>query len=390
MVSMKFYPRLLEAPKQSFFLLGPRGTGKSTWAKRQFPGAYHINLLDEKVYQQHLSDAGLFSRELETLPNGSWVLLDEVQRLPNLLNEVHRYIEDKKLRFVLCGSSARKLKTAGTNLLAGRALKRALYPFVPEELGKDFDLEEVLTYGAIPLIWQAKSKRETLEAYAQLYLKEEIQAEALVRNLGGFSRFLPLAALFHGQILSISALARDTGISRTTVQGYIEILEDTLLAYRLPAFEGEIRVREKKHPKFYWIDPGLVQAFSHDISKINLKGNIRSKGNLFEGWVASTLKAYSDYRNTFDDMYYWAPADAQKTEVDFLLRKKNEFVAIEVKASERLRPEDFLGLKAISGLKGLKRRFIICLVDRPQKNNDGIEILPVNSFLSSLVNNRLF
>lgn len=390
MVDIKLYPRLLEPPKQSFFLLGPRGTGKSTWAKKQFPNAYQVNLLDEKVYQQHLSDAGLFSREIEVLSNGSWVLLDEVQRLANLLNEVHRYIEDKKLRFILCGSSARKLKTAGTNLLAGRALKRALYPFVPEELGTDFDLEEVLTYGSIPLIWQAESKKETLEAYAQLYLKEEIQAEALVRNLGGFSRFLPLAALFHGQILSISALARDTGISRTTVCGYIEILEDTLLAYRLPAFEGGLRVREKKHPKFYWIDPGLVQAFSHDITKINLKGNIRSKGNLFEGWVAATLKAYRDYRKTFDEMYYWAPADAQKTEVDFLLQKKDEFIAIEVKASARLRPEDFLGLKAISDLKGLKRRLIVCLVDSPQKTRDGIEILPVHSFLSSLAKQQFF
>ena len=363
MVDVKFYPRLLEQPKQSFFLLGPRGTGKSTWAKRVFPNAYVLNLLDEKIYQEHLSDVGLFSREMEALPSGSWVLLDEVQRLPYLLNEVHRYIEDKKLRFILCGSSSRKLKTVGTNLLAGRALKRGLHPFVPEELGKDFDLEEVLTHGSIPLIWKSESKKETLEAYAQLYLKEEIQAEALVRNLGGFARFLPLAALFHGQILSIAALARDSGIPRTTVQGYIEILEDTLLAYRLSAFEGNLRVREKKHPKFYWIDPGLVQSFSRDMVRVDLKRNIRLKGNLFEGWIASTLRAYQDYRKMFDEFYYWSPADAQKTEVDFLLRKKNDFVAIEVKTTERLRPEDLLGLKAISSLKGLKRRLMVCLVE---------------------------
>ena len=390
MVDKKFYPRLLGQPKQSFFLLGPRGTGKSTWAKRTFPKAHVLNLLDEKIYQEHLSDAGLFSREMEALPNGSWVLLDEVQRLPYLLNEVHRYIEDKKLRFILCGSSSRKLKTAGTNLLAGRALKRVLHPFVPEELGDDFNLEEVLTTGSIPLIWQSESKKETLEAYAQLYLKEEIQAEALVRNLGGFARFLPLAAHFHGQILSIAALARDVGIPRTTVQGYIEILEDTLLAYRLPAFEGSLRVREKKHPKFYWIDPGLVQAFSHDMVRIDLKKNIRSKGALFEGWVASTLRAYQAYRKTFDEFYYWAPADAQKTEVDFLLRKKNDFVAIEVKTTERLRPEDLLGLKAISSLKGLKRRLMVCLVERSQKTSDGIEIVSVQNFLSILSRDNLF
>lgn len=389
MVYTNFYPRLITPPKQSFFLLGPRGTGKSTWVQQQFKDAYQINLLDERVYQAHLADVGLFAREMQTLNEQRWVLLDEVQRLPHLLNDVHRFIEEKRLRFILCGSSARKLKKTGINLLAGRALKRHLYPFVPEELGKDFDLRQVLSYGSIPLVWQAESKKNVLEAYTQLYLKEEIQAEALVRNLPGFARFLPVATLFHGQLLNIASLGRDAGVSRSTVEGYIEILEDTLLAYRLPAFEGELRVREKKHPKFYWIDSGLVQAFRHDFEKIDLNANIRSKGYLFEGWISFLLKAYHDYRGLCDEIYYWSPSEAQKTEVDFLLKKGGEYIAIEAKASKHLRPEDFSGLKAIASLKGLKRRIIVCLIERSQKTADGIDILPIENFLHDLSSSRI-
>src|SRR6266699_5236483 len=191
-------PRILKAPEQSFFLLGPRGSGKSTWLQATFPDAHVFDLLAEETYQRLLANPGLFAAELRALTSNRWVIIDEVQRLPNLLNEVHRFIEAKRLRFVLCGSSARKLKRADVNLLAGRALRRAMHPCVPEELGAHFDLDAALRFGLLPIVWDSTAKDETLTAYAQLYLKEEIQAEALVRNLPGFARFLPLAALFHG------------------------------------------------------------------------------------------------------------------------------------------------------------------------------------------------
>jgi predicted AAA+ superfamily ATPase len=191
------------------------------------PDAPRIDLLDEGLYQSFLREPGLFANELRTLPRRSTVVVDEIQRIPGLLNEVHRFIEDRQMRFVLLGSSARKLKQAGTNLLAGRALHRQMFPLLPRELGADFDLAEVLRHGSLPVIWTAPDRREALEAYGQMYLKEEIQAESLVRNLPGFARFLPVAAVFHGQVLSVAGLARDAGVARTTVEGYLGILADT-------------------------------------------------------------------------------------------------------------------------------------------------------------------
>jgi predicted AAA+ superfamily ATPase len=175
--------RIIKAPEQSFFLLGPRGSGKSTWLRATFPDAHVIDLLSEETYQRLLANPGHFADELRAVPTGRWVIVDEVQRLPNLLNEVHRFIEEKRLNFVLCGSSVRKLKRAGVNLLAGRALHRSMHPFVTEELGAYFELEEILRYGSLPIVWDLSAKQETPSAYARLYLKEEIQAEALVRNL---------------------------------------------------------------------------------------------------------------------------------------------------------------------------------------------------------------
>ena len=188
---MHHYPRITTPPDSSFFLFGPRGVGKSTWAKYRLEGAHRFDLLDETLYQDLVASPSLFAAELRSLDEGSWVVVDEVQRIPALLNEVHRHIEEYQLRFALLGSSARKLKTAGTNLLAGRAIKKKMFPLVPEELGADFSLEAVLQSGSLPLIWNANDKRSALEAYVQMYLKEEIRAEALVRNLPGFVRFLP-------------------------------------------------------------------------------------------------------------------------------------------------------------------------------------------------------
>jgi len=380
------YPRIYKPPGRSFFLFGPRGVGKSTWARQTFPEASRIDLLDESLYQSYLVDPEVFAAELRTLSPGVWVVVDEIQRIPGLLNQVHRFIEEKRLRFVMLGSSARRLKTAGTNLLAGRALKHTMFPLLPEELGSDFNLERILTFGSLPVIVQAESKEQTLRAYVELYLKEEIRAEALVRNLGGFSRFLPIAALFHAQVINTAALARDAGVARTTVNGYLDILEDTLLAFRVPAFEARLRVRERRHPKLYWIDPGLVRA----VKKQTGRPGIEEKGPLLEGWVATLLRAYGEIRGILDEMYYWAPAEARHTEVDFVLKRGREYVAIEVKSGARVSSRDLSGLSAIKDLAGLVRRILIYYGPREMKTEDGIEILPVGFFAQMLAADRLW
>lgn len=380
------YPRILEPPKGSFFLFGPRGSGKSTWIGMRFANARRIDLLNEALYQTYLADIGRFAVDLAAVPPGALVVVDEVQRLPGLLNEVHRHIEDRKLRFILCGSSARKLKTAGTNLLAGRAVRRALHPLLPEELGKDFDLGRTLRWGALPVVVAAPDRSEALEAYAQLYLREEVQAEALVRNLPGFARFLPIAALMQGQVLNVASLARDAGVARTTVNSYLQVLEETLLSFTLPAYQSRLRVREQKHPKLYWADPGLPRAMKRQLGPVAAE----ERGPLFEGWIASLLRAYRDYRRLFDEWYYWAPGKGSTVEVDFVLQRGRDLVAIEVKTSREPSAVSLKGLRALAELPRLRRRLLVSLGDRRGGTPDGIEILPLPALLELLETGTLF
>lgn len=388
MVTRNLYKRLLVPPQNCFFLFGLRGTGKSTWVRQTFPEAVRFDLLDEGLYQGYLRDSRLFGRELLRVTPGHTVVVDEVQRLPSLLNEVHRFIEERNVRFVLLGSSAKKLKQSGTNLLAGRAVRRIMLPFLPAELGDDFDLHEVLRFGSLPIIWQSESKADSLEAYVQLFLKEEIQAEALVRNLSGFARFLPVASLFHGQVLSISGLARDAGVARTTVTGYISILEDTHLAWLLPAYEGRLRVKERKHPKLYWTDAGVVRAIRREF---HTPGEAE-RGVLFEGWVANLLRAYGDPGSAlgrpYEAIYYWSSAQGGN-EVDFIIQRGKEFNAVEIKAKETLNSRDFSGLRTVKELRGIERRIVVFLGERPFQTEDGIEALPVKEFLQELQEKRL-
>jgi len=386
MMRNKSYARLIRPPRQSFFLLGVRGVGKSTWARRQFPGALRIDLLDEGRYQDYLVDPSLFAAELGSSRRGTWVVVDEIQRLPNLLNEVHRFIEERQLRFALLGSSARKLKAAGVNLLAGRALRRTMFPLTPSELGDDFDLGAALRWGTIPLVRASDAPREVLDSYVQLYLKEEIRAEALVRNLPGFARFLPIAALFHGEVVNISGLARDCGVARTTVQGYLDILEDTLLASRLPAFEARLRVRERRHPKLYWVDPGLVRA----VKKLGGEIAPEERGALLEGWVFHLLRAYGEESELYEDLRYWAPHPANRTEVDFLLRRGDEFAAIEVKSAPRYHTGMLPGLRAVAELPGMVRRVLVHDGRRSFRTQDGIDVWSVGRLHRALADDTFW
>ena len=363
------YPRLSRLPSRSFFLLGVRGVGKSTWARRNLGDAPRIDLLDEALYHDYLADPSLFAAELGSVPRGSWVVVDEIQRLPGLLNEVHRFIEERRLRFALLGSSARKLKAAGVNLLAGRALRRAMHPLTPAELGADFDLDEALRWGTIPLVWTDDDRRATLESYVQLYLREEIRAEALVRNLAGFVRFLPVAAVCHGAAVNVSGIARECGVSRTTVQGYLDILDDTLLTFRLPAFEAKLRVRERRHPKLYWVDAGLVRAAKRFLGPVAPE----ERGALLEGWVLHLLRAHGEETDLFEAIHYWRPHSA-RTEVDFLLRRGDELLAIEVKSQVRYSTGQLRGLRAVADLKGMVRRILLYGGRRSFRTEDGIEV----------------
>lgn len=377
--------RLNRLPETSFFLFGMRGVGKSTWVRSQLPDAHRIDLLDEALFQRLLADPGPFAGELRTVDPHSWVVIDEVQRLPGLLNDVHRFIEDRRLRFALLGSSARKLRAAGVNLLAGRAVRREMFPLTPEELGTRFDLDRTLQFGSLPLVLDAADPDDVLQSYVQLYLREEIRGEALVRNLPGFARFLPVAGLMHGQTVNVSGLARDSGVARTTVNGYLDILEDTLLVRRLRAFEARLRVRERKHPKLYWIDPGVARTVK------GARGPVAAEevGSLFEGWVHTILSTYIAERGLADDVSYWAPAESG-TEVDFVLRRGSSYCAIEVKASRRVDNAHLAGLRAISELRQVERRILLYRGDRPMRTDDGIDVLPVNAFCNALEQGSLW
>lgn len=384
----KQYPRVIRVPERSFFLFGVRGVGKSTWLRQQFPDAIEVNLLIESTYQGLLADSERFLRLTSAAKRDDWVIVDEVQRLPHLLNEVHHLIESRGIRFALSGSSARKLRRGGVNLLAGRAVHRALYPLCREELGDDFDLEHVLHQGSLPLVWHRTDAEEILEAYVQTYLKEEIQAEALVRHLPGFHRFLPIAALFNAQILNVASLARDAGVSRTTVHGFLDILDDTLLTFRLPPFEGRLRVKERKHPKLYWIDTGIVRAVKKSRNHIVPE----ERGALFESWIASTLLAYRSYKKTFDDWHYWAATGSESIGVDFLLWRANRCIAIEVKAGNRYRKEYIKGLRALKGAGTLtvhRAILVYCGTEAFLEEGD-IEILPVTRILDELESGTLW
>ena len=379
------YTRLARVPEQSFFLLGIRGVGKSTWVREALPDALRIDLLDEALFTDLLSDPSLFRQLLSAQQTGDWVVLDEVQRIPALLNEVHRLIEERGIKFALLGSSARKLKTAGTNLLAGRALNKAMHPLTSSELGDDFNLEEALRFGTIPVVWTAPDRREALSSYAQLYLREEIRAEALVRNLSGFLRFLPIAALMHAQTLNAAGIARDAGIARATVNGYLEILEDTLLTTRLPAFETKMRVKERRRPKLYWVDCGGVRAAKRQLGPVTAE----ERGALLEGWVFGLFKAHNEHQHLFDDIGYWSPAESL-TEVDFVLTRDGAHMAVEVKSANRFNTAMLKGLRSLAELPGLCRRVLVYGGSRAFRTDDGIEVWPLSELHQALSTDRLW
>lgn len=338
---MEFVSRFFTPPSGHFFLLGPRGTGKTSLVRTRFPEALRIDLLDPEMLRrlsarpEHLIELVAGRREAGD------VVIDEVQKLPELLEVIHLLIERKEGdRFILTGSSARKLRQAGVNLLGGRAARRSLHPFMAAELGDRFSLQSALTHGMLPVVLGAREPMEIVRAYAGLYLKEEIQAEGLVRNLGGFSRFLETISFSQAAVLNLAAVARDSTVHRKTVEGHLEVLEDLLLAFRLPVFSRRARRVLAAHPKFFLFDAGLFRAIR---PKGPLDQPSEIDGAALETLVAQHLRAWIEYSEGENHLYYWQTRS--KVEVDFVLYGTAGLTAIEVKNSAKVRPKDLRGLR---------------------------------------------
>jgi len=334
-------PRLPKCPKDSFFLLGPRGTGKSTLLKHWFPDAFWIDLLDERELFRFLGTPGTFAQSIEAQPTSRWIVVDEIQKAPHLLNEVHRLIE-KGRRFALSGSSARKLKSGGVNLLAGRAFVHHLYPLTRQELKGRISLDQFIEYGGLPRVAlepDLSDRMERLRAYVGTYLSEEIKAEAVSRKIESFSRFLRVAALANGQTTNLTNIARDAGVSRSTVGNYFSILEDTLIGSFLPAWQPRLKIKEVNHPKFYFFDGGVFRDLT---DRLGEKPTPEERGVLFETAVFNELRAALEYHRQRGTLFYWKTHDG--LEVDYVWKKGDRLVAIEVKSTPVWKPEFNRGL----------------------------------------------
>lgn len=339
---MEVIRRLFQDPKQSFFLFGPRGTGKSTWIQTHFQEALKVDLLAPDVLRTLNAQPERLRELVSGNPEKKTVVIDEIQKIPELLTVVHSLIEEKKgLQFIMTGSSARKLKKAGVDLLAGRALYKTLHPFMAAELKERFELKAALKFGVLPLVMASENPEEVLKAYVTLYLKEEIQMEGLVRNLGHFSRFLEALSFSHGACLNISNVARECQIERKVVEGYVGIVEDLLLGFRIPTFHKRAKRALTTHPKFYFFDPGVYRSIrpSGPLDRPEEIG-----GAALEGLVAEHLRAWIAYHHPDHELYFWRTREG--SEVDFILYGPNHLFAIEVKNSSRVRPEDLRPLQA--------------------------------------------
>lgn len=325
--------------RHSVFIFGPRGTGKTSWLKQNFGDALYFDLLNDDVYTELSARP---TRLNDKIPDGyqGWVIVDEVQKIPAILNEVHRLIEGRNLRFILTGSSARKLKSQGVNLLAGRALTYHMHPLTCVELGEQFSLVKSLVYGHLPMAITSDKPEKYLSSYVANYLREEVLQEGLTRNIALFTRFLETASFSQGEVLNYTAISREIGSNRHTVANFFEILEDLLIAYRVPVFSKRAKRDMVNSPKFYYFDTGVYRS-------IRPQGPLDSTSEI-DGAALETLflqeaKAYNDYFDLGYSFYYWRTRD--KKEVDFILYGKNGFFAFEIKRKVRLDTKDFKGLK---------------------------------------------
>lgn len=373
-------PLLEEAGEESIFLWGARQTGKSTLLKKLFPDAPYYDLLKSDEYTRLSIRPSLLREECEMLDEGELVIIDEVQKIPALLDEVHWLMSVRNLRFILCGSSARKLRRCGANLLGGRAIRKVLFPLVSREI-PDFDIERALNNGMLPRHYLVKDAQKRLEAYVGDYLQQEIVAEAVVRRIDSFTRFLQVAALSDAEIINYTNIASDCGVSAKSVKEYFSILEETMLGYMVPAYSKVVRRKLVAAPKFYFFDVGIPNYL---LRRMPLRKGTAEYGHALEHLVCQELKAYLSYRGNAKPLSYWHTSD-NRYEVDFIIGDAE--VAMEVKSSSEVSSSDTKGLRAFSEEYPEARLIVVSMEARPRRHN-GIEIWPVGDFLKRLWNDK--
>lgn len=376
---MAIIKRFIQPPKGHFFLLGPRGTGKTLWTRDRFPEALVVDLLDPATHRELIARPERLEELVKGNPNKQQVIIDEVQKAPELLEVVHRLIE-KKLghQFVLTGSSARKLRRAGVNLLGGRALQLSMHPYIASELGDQFHLEEALKTGMLPLVRSSEETDKTLAAYSGLYLREEVQQEGLVRDIGAFARFLEAMSFSHANVLNLSNIARECQVKRKTAEGYLQILEDLLLGFRLNVFTRRAKREMAAHPKFYFFDTGVFRA-NRPNGPLDAPEEI--EGGALEGLIAQHLRTWCDYAKGRHDLYYWQTRS--RVEVDFVIYGDSGIFAFEVKNSARIRPEDLKNLRSF-GKDYPESRLVLLYRGKDRLHRNGVHCLPCTDFLTHL------
>lgn len=365
--------------KESHFLFGPRQTGKTSLIKDSLPDAEVINLLELDTYSD-LSARPTLLRERAERSSGL-IVIDEIQRIPELLNEVHNLIESKQIRFLLAGSSSRSLRRRGTNLLGGRARSRRLHPFSWCELGSHFSLVQALSTGLLPGIYFSDDKAADLKAYVGDYLREEIAAEGAVRNIPTFSRFLHVASLCHGQVINYEKIANDSRTPSSTVRSYFQILRDTLIGYNLEAWKRGSKRKEATTSKFYFFDNGVAQQLQ---GRKEISPGTPEFGTALEALIFHELRTYIDYECPDAELSFWRTSN--HIEVDFIFDNR---VAIEVKGSSLTSSQDLKGLKAIQEESSSLKRFIIVSLESQSRVVDGIEVFPLERFLEELWSGKL-
>ena len=389
-----YIPRRLNRPERSFFLFGPRGSGKSTMLRQVLPEALHLDLLDASLYLELSRDPHRLEAIIGRRPKGAWIVLDEIQKAPALLDEVHRLMESRRWRFALCGSSARKLRRGGANLLAGRALTLNLEGFSAVELGKKFNLSNSLDWGMLPFVQEdPEAAPEILSAYLNTYLKEEVREEGLLRRVPPFIRFLTLAGQLNGQMVNLQNIAREAAVPRSTVDTYFSILLDTLLGHFLPAWRPGLKVREVVHPKFYWFDPGVARAAA---------GWLRDpvdrswQGVALETLVYHELRVYNETSRKLRPLFFYrTPAGV---EVDFIIetsRRRSDnlprVVAVEVKRADKWDRTWEKPLRSLKDNPGLKIDRLIGVYGGSRAYQfDDLTVSPLVEFVKALFSGEIF
>ena len=371
---------LPESGTETFFLWGPRQTGKSTLLQCAYPDSRWIDLLKSDVFVRYATRPEFLRLEIEEEPPfpGQQVVIDEIQKVPALLDEVHWLIENRGVHFALCGSSARSVRRGAANLLGGRALRYELRGLTAGELGNDFDLDRILNRGYLPRIYGSQRYRKLLDAYVSDYLQQEILAEGLVRSLPLFSGFLEAASLSEGSFVNFSNVARECGVSTPTAKSYFGILEDTLIGRWLPAYRKRLKRRVIGAPKFYFADVGVVNLLA---KRGVLESGSALYGQAFENWVFHELASYISYRGVELNLAYWRLPSG--IEVDFVVGDME--VALEAKATKRINAHHLKGLRALAAEhRRLEKRIVVCLEPKAWQTKDGISVLPASTFAHRL------